>query len=319
MQDRVEYLTNEATNADVFFREYVLKRAKFDFPIFIIEGKDDPKFYCGVIGSHFGADWDFISAGGKSNVLDVRHMIKGNPEHKADNVAFLIDRDFDAYPSDIDLYITPTYSIENLYCKHNTFRKIIIGECGLSDYRIKNREEIINRLVNEYTIKQQEFHKNKRLILVNALYFFAKKEIPSKNISANEIAKIEVTINNGKTGIKIIKKRKYSDLLNHKSDIKKIIRTDPQWKIISDSPGDNFRGKQEILFFREALKQIRAGGHFHAIAAREFGMEIKLDNPSMTDHALSTSAQYVPAPQCLIDFLVALKNHFNKTRDLPLH
>lgn len=307
---RVDFLTAESENSIVFFREYVIKRGRCTYPIFIIEGKNDPKFYSGIIGAYFGSAWDFISAGGKSNVLNVRSMIRSNPTYASDKVAFLVDRDFDDTEIDSDLYVTPTYSIENIYCQPSTFERILVGECGLSDYKITERDQIKKRLKEEYKKLQYKFHKSRNLLLLNALYLYSKKVVPELKIGADDITKIDIEIKERNLVVKATRKKRFAELIPHSKEIKNFLRKEPKWTKIASNPSTFLRGKQEIQFFREAISNIKDGGFFFAIAQEEFGVKVKLDNPSMADHVLSTTAQYVSPPRCLIDFMVKLKADF---------
>jgi hypothetical protein len=313
MTSRVELLMVESENAIVFFREYVIKRGGYANPIFIIEGKDDPKFYSGIIGAYFGNEWDFISAGGKSNVLDVRAMIINHSKYKSDKVAFLVDRDFDDIEIEPDLYVTPTYAIENIYCQPSTFERVLVGECGLSDYKVTDRDQIKNRLTEEYEHFQRKFHKNRNLLLLNALYLYTKKVIPEQKIGADDIAKINVKIKDGKLIVTLDRKKRFASLTLQSKEIKTFLK-DPKWIKIFKDPNTFLRGKQEFQFFREAISHLKDGGFFSTIAQKEFGVKIKLDNPSMADHALSTTSQYVAPPECLIDFMMKLRENFAATR-----
>lgn len=307
MIDRVEYLTNASGDEHVSFMEYSRKRKNYPFPIFVIEGKDDPKFYSGILRVFFGHEWDFISVGGKSKVLAVRQMIKQNPTYAESPVTFLVDKDFDSTEAESDLYVTPSYSIENIYCHPKTFEKILIAECGLSNFKIEKREEIKNILVNEYIKLQKNFHECRSLIVLNAMYFFSKSQ-PMLEIGADDILKIEIKFKSGCIEIKSVRKKRYKELIGRRLDISKFIRNSDKWVLLVNDPINNFRGKQEFLFLKEAVSQLKAGGYFHSLIKEKFGFSLKIDNPAMSDHLISTASQYVSPPNCLTDFLQKFKD-----------
>ena len=76
------------------------------------EGKDAP-YYSSRIKNYFD-DYINFKCNNKANVIKLYKKINNK---KSDYLlAFFIDRDFDDSLENPDIYETPTYSIENLYC-----------------------------------------------------------------------------------------------------------------------------------------------------------------------------------------------------------
>ncbi|WP_223513290.1 DUF4435 domain-containing protein [Pseudomonas sp. GL-B-19] len=303
MSSRVDTLLESLDDTEVFFLEYSRIRSHGK-AIFIIEGKDDPKFYTSKISTILGDLWDAVSVGGKSKVLELRMSIRNHPSYKTDKVFFLMDRDFDTRILGADIYTTPSYSIENIYCDPTTIRNLIVGECGLSNYKIQRRLDIITFVVQEYERLRAIFHRSKKLIIANSVFLYVRKEMHAKKISLDKVLKIEVKIADENLIVKLSRKSEYKAVrLAEKTKFREFLVQSPQLKEILRSPEMLFRGKQEILFLREFIKLLKEDSSLSKNVFIQFGHKLKLENPSMADHVLSSLAQYVRTPDCLIDFL----------------
>nr|WP_256348412.1 DUF4435 domain-containing protein [Pseudomonas yamanorum] len=284
-------------------------------PIFIIEGKDDPKFYTSKIAGVFGDFWEFISVGGKSKVLELRNQIRGNPQCVDDNVYFFIDKDFDDRELYRDLYTTPAYSIENLYCESSTIRRLLAGECGLSNYKVSRRDEIIDFVVAKYEQLRNDFHRSKKIIAMNAVFLFVRKKLASKKISLDKVFVLEVDVASGRLRAKLKRKALYFDIKSsERKGFYQFYREGDAWSSVSANPSAYFRGKQEILLLREFIRGLQAGRWLSDSIKLQFDQVIKLENPSMADHVLSTAAQYVSSPVCLTQFLFDVKRQVDSVK-----
>lgn len=303
MSTRVEQLLDALNDLEVFFMEYSRLRSSKN-PIFVIEGKDDPKFYSSKINSLLGSNWELVSVGGKSKVLEVRSSIRAHPKYKRDSVFFLVDKDFDERVLEEDLYITPCYSIENFYCDPKTIESLVVGECGLSDYKIQRRHEIIEFVVGEYNRLRAAFHCSSKMVAMNSVFLYARKQLTAEKVSLDKILKVEVDLSDGNVSLKLTRKAMYHDKrTQEKLKFYEFFKNDPQWRIVSANPGTLFRGKQEILFLKEFIKLLRDGKFISMRVRQVFGFNFKIENPAMHEHLLSTVAQYVYTPDCLIEFL----------------
>ncbi|NTX70318.1 DUF4435 domain-containing protein [Lelliottia amnigena] len=305
---QVKYLTESMDDTEVFFLEYSRVRGSQQL-IFIIEGKDDPKFYTSKIANFFYDKWDFLSVGGKSKVLELRRAIKGNPIYCRDKTFFMIDKDFDEEIIEKDIYTTPSYSIENIYCEPGTVRRMLVGECGLSNYKILHRSEILEYLTERYLELQSLFHKNKRLIIANIIFLYVRKEFIDKKVSLDRILKININIVEGDVLIKLNWKSEFNRLKKiERAKFIHFVKNNVQVKEVLASPGARFRGKQEIGFLKEFVKLLKDNSFITKEIEDHFSYNLKLDNPSLHDHMLSSLAQYVRTPDCLINFFETIKS-----------
>ena len=100
------------------FMEFADKRAFYKDRAFCFYEGEDGKYYDHRIRSIIGNDFLHIKAGNKKKVLRVMELIKSKSEYQEVNTMFFVDRDmgFDMKEyKEKDVYVTPCYSIENLY------------------------------------------------------------------------------------------------------------------------------------------------------------------------------------------------------------
>lgn len=101
------------------------------------EGIDDPKYYDVRISIiMYGISIKHITCNGKSGVLKLRELIYASSNHDKAWTAFFVDADFDdnsQLSSHADVYVTPCYSIENLFVSQTAFIRLLGAEFSLSD------------------------------------------------------------------------------------------------------------------------------------------------------------------------------------------
>jgi hypothetical protein len=141
------------------------------------ENKDAP-YYNLRITSNFNGDYHYICCGNKASVKKVYNLIKRHSEYANYKLAFFIDRDFDdSIKNDfLEIYETPSYSIENLYCSVKAFKKFI-----KTDLQIGEDEPLHNTVLNLYQNLQSDFLRAS--VLFNAWYKLQKgkgRELNSK-------------------------------------------------------------------------------------------------------------------------------------------
>lgn len=107
----------------------------------IVEGKDDPMFYKGLIEGRLPEYWgvELVVAGGKEKVLKALRYFDWE-RFPVQRVCFFVDRDLsdflneDSIPAN-NLYITDNYAIENEAVSFDTFKRILEEVFGICDIR----------------------------------------------------------------------------------------------------------------------------------------------------------------------------------------
>lgn len=119
--------------------------------IFFLEGKDDINYYRKRFDKYLEKEYyHYYKVKGKEYVLKLRRKLENISELK---LFYFIDKDFDNIHSEIDVYVTPCYSIENLYISKKVFGKYL-NEIFISKYREKEEYE---KILNLYIERKNEF------------------------------------------------------------------------------------------------------------------------------------------------------------------
>ena len=134
MLDKIEQQVSRSGTA-ISIHKFRLLKNNDDYVFLFVEGEDDLFFYPQNAKNVF-LDKTILplSCYGKDGVIEVHGLV--SPE-LTDNiiVGFFVDRDFDdktnkTIPSDI--YLTPSYSVENLVYNEGTFFNLLVGRFGLT-------------------------------------------------------------------------------------------------------------------------------------------------------------------------------------------
>lgn len=104
-------------SSNVAFIEFTDHHDDFEDYVFCFYEGEDGKYYNQKIKDIIGENIITIKAGNKTEVLKAWRKIKADNNYSNVKKCFFVDRDMDDIPEDKDddLYITPCYSIENLY------------------------------------------------------------------------------------------------------------------------------------------------------------------------------------------------------------
>jgi hypothetical protein len=108
-----------------------------DAYIIFFEGQDSKYYSYRIELLRQELPWAGINSGGKDNVLRLHELIVNHDQHKLVKTLYFIDRDFDELhelPNHHMVYITPGYSVENLYVTEQVIRRILRDEFGLDEY-----------------------------------------------------------------------------------------------------------------------------------------------------------------------------------------
>lgn len=114
----------------------------------IVEGKDDPMFYTGLIERQLSDGWEvrLVPAGCKENVLSALRMFDWT-RFPRKRVCFFADRDLSDFLQEVsvkadNLYVTDNYSIENDAVNFHTFKRLLVEVMNISDLRPDEIEKV---------------------------------------------------------------------------------------------------------------------------------------------------------------------------------
>lgn len=310
---RVDTFAELLDDDSEIFRRYVKRRKNWrDAPVFVFEG-DDEKYYSSAITSAISGEWHTFIPGRKSNVIQLKKDIRENKQMQDDCCFFFVDRDYICdVKSDVDLYVTPTHSIENLYCSVGAVRALMRGECGLArgDKDDNQTEDILNFLVCLYQSTRSLYLASRDVRKFNLLFSVYSGSRMADKLNVNDNLKMSVNftrIENDKVSVEVI----YSCFKELSSVLDAHVRTQsslifqkrPQIRTYFDPK--ICRGKQELYFLYKYIDSLK-NGVIGEIIRIKFGKKIKLGFNGATDDLLSFAAQYADKPNCLLKFLAGV-------------
>jgi hypothetical protein len=286
-------------SSNVAFINFIDNYTKFSNNVFCFYEGEDGKYYNQRIKTILGNCIISIKTGNKKETLKVWRKIKLDSAYDTTKKMFFVDRDMDDIPEDKnnDLYITPCYSIENLYVNIQSFGDILQSEFSCIKTGV-DYQKCINKFIELYK------HFNNEMIEFNALVLLRKKKnlgngkVKLSNIKTHQMIAINID--------GIGKGSKYEEIINNLK-IKLKVEEDELDIAIKEikTKGDYnnlFRGKNQLDFmitFINILKQLHKDEIF-------FEKKQESVTINLTENRLSELSQYADFPQCLKEFI---KNH----------
>ncbi len=154
--NRIDKMLEESESEPSIFTQYVQSDDRKIFLFF--EGKDDSKYYRSRIDSMLRCRWvayassdsKYDSANvttyccqSKEGVLTLYWMIT-NRTNASDSKKkmFFVDCDYDDNNYDESIFVTPTYSIENLYFSNQAIKSMLHDEMGVSDESENDKNDL---------------------------------------------------------------------------------------------------------------------------------------------------------------------------------
>lgn len=136
---------------NVVYHEFLLIYKKSKKLVYgVIEGKEDPSFYRGLIENMLPSEWrvKLITAGNKVKVLKTHESFDWNRFDKQ-QICFFIDSDLSVFIRDIwlqdqNIYVTDGYSIENEVLNHTTLERVLEEILNIVELDEKELETIAN-------------------------------------------------------------------------------------------------------------------------------------------------------------------------------
>lgn len=283
-------LTKAASTDTTSLVKFELLTSKFgnDHIYCFVEGYD-MQYYFSRIRELSGKEPYVIECKGKKNVIAAFNLISIRAEYKRYKKAYFVDRDFDdnSVLSD-DIYVTPCYSIENLYCGKKCIERILQYEYGLSPV-----DPEFDSVIEFYLQKQCEFHE--AVALFNAWYASLKHigivnkaiclecSFPSGFIEFDFTKKIVATYT--------IEDIETAYPLDNTINLELISELKKQ---LEDNCTANFRGKYEFQFlngFLQYLNQDSTNAHLFIKDKKT----VNCNRKQMISHF----SQYAETPECL--------------------
>jgi len=294
-----ELIAEKEKAASVAYQSFVLLTSTNPNSLFcFFENKDAPYYHL-RIKTNISTDFHYISCGNKSMVLKTFDLIKQHKEYKKYKLAFFIDRDFDeSLKNKFDeIYETPCYSIENLYCSSNSIKELI-----KTDFQIGEENPLHKTIVELYTKLQADFLNAS--LLFNAWYKLQKlksKELNKKNnVSLTESlipGFIELSLEKitQKYTIETILEKYPESLPYNVKELTAIIG-----ELNASDLRLNLRGKYVFNFMTSFIRKLIEDG---ADAKKRIIVKKKIKYNMDNSTAMTLLTTFAESPNCLTEFL----------------
>jgi Protein of unknown function (DUF4435) len=293
----MDYLDTQIESESVIFHSFLLEyRKKDNTPICFVEGFDDSYYYRSRIEPRTNnMRAKFITCNGKQGVLDIFNEINERHEFKHCKLFFFVDRDFDKNISSDKIYITPSYSIENLYTSLESF-KLILGD-------IFRRGETDTDYQNSITLfrkRQDEFHDivqqlNALLACDRELSMDKRSKASINGVTITEYVSIDI--------FNIKHNEKFTELIEIFNHISQESLQKKMQEFQSLDKQKYFRGKFELQFFCSFIDKLAKDSNIRNHEKRQFfASRIKTDI-TLSKNPLLTLSTYAHTPECLIDYI----------------
>lgn len=277
---------------------------------------EDGKYYNSRIRREFEDNFISFRVGNKKEVLKLIKKIRENESHYEACLMFFVDRDFDFSGPELnhkvivdkDLYVTPCYSVENLYVSPSCLGRILQSEFLINQY-----DSDYKKCINDFVSLSNSF--NEIIVEFNAIKLLHDKksksnseyDFPDKN---NRFLRFNIDLNkNGnqlQDFITLIKSTDYDNEIQKMLFELKIEISDFEKAKDELASKDNknylFRGKNQLHFFVEFIASLRQ------LNKREKYFRFKRNcvHIAFNGNWLSEISQYADEPKSLIEFI---KNH----------
>jgi Protein of unknown function (DUF4435) len=296
----VEDLIKEKEEAtSVAYQNFVLLTNTNPDSLFcFFENKDAPYYHL-RIKTTFNGSFHYISCGNKAMVQKTYALIKGHVEYKKYKLAFFIDRDFDESIKDKfkEIYETPCYSIENLYCATSSIKELI-----KTDFQIGEENPLHKQIIDLYQNLQTGFLNAS--LLFNAWYKLQKlksKELNQKNnVSLTDSlipSFIELSLQgiNQNYNIETILEKYPDSLPYQEEELTNVINqlNESDLRLV-------LRGKYIFNFMTSFIRKLIEDG---ADPKKRTVVNKKIKYNMDNSTAMTLLTCYAENPNCLIDFL----------------
>ena len=295
---RKDKMSEEAECVEAIFLSYIQTKSSQKIFLFF-EGIDDFKYYCPRI-SFVCNDKKYkkYDCNCKKNVLRIHSMITNQTVKDNKSITmFFVDKDYDDNSNiDNDIYITPTYSIENLYFTDWAIENMIRAEMGLSEHS-KDDENDFNVAYN-YVINFRD------KIIKDILYGNACYSLQIKK--SHEIDGVKPNLSAIKRYDDIANISEFKDI---KGKIKNYIEVsddeiEEEYERLKSDAIRYIRGKYMLEKMSKCIQKIEEESNKGANHERHwFSKKRRMRLNTSESTLISDLSNYAETPRCLINYI----------------
>lgn len=295
---RKNRMSKDAECVEAIFLSFIQTKSSQKIFLFF-EGKDDFKYYCPRI-SFICNDKEYkkYDCGGKENVLRIYSMIINQTVKDSKTIKmFFVDQDFDDNSNlGNDIYITPTYSIENLYFTNVAIKNMIRAEMGLSEHSKDDENDF--KVAYNYMIN---FRDNiiKDILYGNACYSLQIKKAHEKGLNKPNLSPIkryDGIVNISKPEDIKGKIERYIDV--SEAEIEK------EYERLSSNSIRFIRGKYILEKMPKCINKIveesnKGANHEGHLFSKKRRMRLNTSETTL----ISDLSNYAETPRCLVSYI----------------
>lgn len=203
--------TDALNSGKAVYHEFLIRFRKDHKTVYgIMEGKDDPLFYRGLIEQNLPPGWevDLLVAGSKTKVLRSESDFDWD-RFPRNRICFFVDRDLSDFSKvaaklTSNLYITEKYSIENELANFGTFKRVIQEILNVTE--ISHGELLLMSRIFDENLRT--FSDNMAAIMAQIILWQRQGGKPSlDNICPKDIFEFENGVMKMKVDFEIFEKR----------------------------------------------------------------------------------------------------------------
>ena len=301
---RVNVLVEARDSLSVKFLEFTRVTSKGKYAVFF-EGEDEKYYSIRINTIRPDIKWSSINSGGKAKVLGLRKKIRAHETYRDAACLFFVDADFDDNSNLSifdDIYVTPCYSVENLYISTDAYSRVLSAEFGINDSKenescYANSLSIFEKIKAEYIKAIKPFNSLIRELRLMENRGDLEGRLNINNLKFEDLIRIDLNV-----------VEKAYDEENPKSifpELDEAISVDlnNSEHYFSNISGELwFRGKQNLEFFRVFLTKIkedRVSKNSRQIFKDKGSVKLQMSKGNF----ISELSQYADTPQCLKEFL----------------
>ncbi|MBN8282490.1 DUF4435 domain-containing protein [Zoogloea sp.] len=268
-----------------------------DTVAFACEGVDDKKVYFQWIkNSNIKFGYEFIVCNGKEKVLKFRELLRRDVAGLNKDVYFFVDKDFDGlkgYATGPDVYLTETYSFENVLVTSEVLREILAvdmhchSEPQIRDSVIEKFDEIYSSFLDVTRAHNHRIYLARRLGINS-------RPLPDKlnKLATVGLLKVEFAEKSVNEAIVLDREPSQPEIDQHEADFGSL------------EPRRDYRGKFALLFFARWLELL--GRDRNSEESSLFGGVMKPSASATIQYSLDSIASRSLPPYSFKEFIGAI-------------
>lgn len=323
--NRVDVLNNAKQDNPTILTEFnnIYKKHKrenrlINYLYCFYEGKDDSKYYNFRIENinTNNKKVSHLHCKGKAKVIKLLNLLKSKEKiYKEGKLLFFIDKDFDDLIKEDkleklqkieNLYITPTYSIENFYTTLEAFQEIL-----KSEFHLMETEDSFQKLTELFRVRQDDFHQI--MLEVNSWiatqnYFLdttEERKIPYNELNIDKFLTMNLEqITQKEENILEFLENRFQESFKME-ELEVFEKFQELRNSLSQNSQLSFRGKFELEFLKLFLILLKEKcNQKDGFGLSCIGINHKIKVQLTLNDAISNLSQYAKTPDCLKKFVL---------------